>query len=86
MLVSLDGGLTFQEAKQGVRVLYREVPFSLHDEETEGDVLFNFSEEGIITDLWMADSEEALGGQVNIATEGETVDELANRLIMREGL
>jgi hypothetical protein len=74
--VSLDGGTTYQDAPQGIRVIYEveEVP----GEDGEGEVHLNLTPEGIITDVWVS-RESSLDH--NIGTQSETVDELVTRLV-----
>lgn len=53
LMVSLDGGLTYFPADDGVRVIRRGLPFT---EERQGDVHMNVTPEGHITDLWSGDT------------------------------
>lgn len=74
MKVSLDGGVTYVDAPEGVRVMYENV--LIPGEDAYGEVLFNFSTQGIITDVWTLES--------NVGTESETIDELVERLVEKE--
>lgn len=48
--VSLDGGLTYVEAKEGVRIIYRQLPGLEVD--TMGELHINATVEGLIQDFW----------------------------------
>jgi hypothetical protein len=74
MIVSLDGGVTWREAPQGVRVTYNNIDVPGEDE--QGLVCFNFTEEGQITDVWV-DREDA---EHNIGTSSEMIGEIVERL------
>ena len=50
MKVSLDDGVTWQEAET-VRVMYEQVDAPLRGEHPH-DLFFTFTHEGLITDLW----------------------------------
>lgn len=52
MQVSLDGGQTFVDAKDGVRIIYRGIPGEAPD--TEGELHINATSEGLIHDFWIA--------------------------------
>lgn len=75
MKVSLDGGVTFVEAPQGVRVTYERLEIPGEDE--RGVLLVNCTDEGLILDVWVdrGDAEH------NIATSSETVPEILERMI-----
>lgn len=73
MMVSLDGGQTYQEAKEGVRVIYSNVP-TFFEQEGEGDVHINLTHEGVITDLWVAGSGPA--SESSIGSTALTLDDI----------
>ena len=75
MKVSLDGGVTYIEAPEGVRVLHEGV--MLDGEDGQGEVHFNHTHEGLITDVWMPVEEEAC----NLGTSSEMIDDISSRLI-----
>ena len=74
--VSLDGGTTYQDAPEGIRVIYEveEVP----GEDGEGEVHINLTHEGIITDVWVS-RESSLDH--NIGTQSEGIADLVERLV-----
>lgn len=76
MVVSLDGGQSYQDASNGVRILYSQ---RLIPGEEQGDLHINCTNEGIIMDVW-TDSTEPETGE-NIGTSSETVDEIIERLV-----
>ena len=63
MVYSVDGGQTWLKAPQGVRVSLGEIP--VPDEDAPGQLDFNITSEGVITDVWVS-SEGVLDH--NIAT------------------
>jgi hypothetical protein len=73
-LVSLDGGVTYQPATDGVRIIYQEVDVPGEDE--DGELHVNCTHEGLILDVWMNNEEST-----NIGTNSETVDEIVSRLV-----
>lgn len=76
MKVSLDGGLTWVPAPEGVRIAYENV---LIDGENEaGEVQINCTHEGLITDIWST-REEPLDH--NIGTESVPIDDIVTRLV-----
>lgn len=75
MLVSLDGGETYQPAVNGVRVMYENQIIPGEDE--SGDVHFNFTEEGLIQDIWVNRGDESH----NISTNSVMIDEIVQSLI-----
>jgi hypothetical protein len=77
--VSLDGGATYQEAPEGVRVAYEDV--DIPGEDSAGELHANFTHEGLILDVWASRNEPL---DHNIGTSSETVDEIVERLV-REG-
>lgn len=72
MLVSLDGGKSFHEAKEGVRVIIN--TDELPGEDSMGELMFNFTHEGLIKDLW-TQNDELLG------TSCEMYEDIIERLI-----
>jgi hypothetical protein len=74
--VSLDGGLTYVEAKEGVRIIYDNV--MLDGEDELGEVHINATSEGLITDIW-ASRETSLDH--NIATRSIQLDDLVSEMI-----
>lgn len=70
MKVSTDGGQTFVDAPEGVIVCYEDVLAPGEDE--NATVEFKFTHEGLITDVWV--------GNENPGSEGETIEELIDRL------
>jgi len=74
MKISLDSGLTWIDAPEGVRVSYDvDIPNGDVEEPIEGELLINCTHEGVISDvIWF----DAVG-----ATEGETAQEIVDRLV-----
>jgi len=67
MKVSLDGGETFVEAPNGVRVIFDDIDLD-SEVEGEGQIHINHTCEGIITDV--------IKGDRIICTKSETLDDL----------
>ncbi len=76
MQVSLDGGQTFVDAPQGVVVLYPKVDVPGEDE--RGQVNFSFTEEGLITDVWVSREEHL---DHNIGTSSQMLDDIVGDLV-----
>lgn len=74
--VSLDGGVTWMPAKEGVRIVYRGVP--IDGEDGLGEVHINATHEGLITDIWTT-REEPLDH--NIGTDCVLIEDLVSRLV-----
>lgn len=66
LLVSLDGGVNFCPAPQGVRVHYTDMPHP-EDDDSSTELQFNFSNEGV--DIDVVDGEEILGTNSEIASD-----------------
>jgi hypothetical protein len=75
MKVSLDGGVTWMETSQGVRVIYRGL--FVPGEDGRGELQVNCTSEGIIKDVWV----EKGDSYPNIATSSVTVDEIVSQMI-----
>lgn len=69
--ISLDGGCTWTTAPAGVRISMQDmdVPW----EEEPGQLDFNFTHEGVITDVWVSRKEHL---DHNIATNAQTYDDV----------
>lgn len=76
MAVSLDGGVTYQPAPVGVRIVYKGV--MIDGEDGRGELHVNATHEGLITDIW-ATREEPLDH--NIGTESVLIEDLVSRLV-----
>lgn len=74
--VSLDGGLTYQEAQQGVRVIYGCVDVQGEDE--QGELHLNVTREGVIADVWVSREEHL---DHNIGSRAEFLDDLVLDLV-----
>lgn len=74
--VSVDGGLTFVQAREGVRVRYEEV--QVPGEGELGELHINHSAEGIVKDLWVT-REDPLDH--NIATSSQLLDDLVTDMV-----
>lgn len=86
--VSLDGGKTWVEAKDGVRVIVDDLPLSnpamVYDSETGGQLVFNFTSEGLITDVWADEvvvDDPLQKADKNLGTESAMYDDIIERLI-----
>lgn len=73
MKVSLDGGQTYQDAPEGVRIVYDNIPVVIDGEDSLGELHINHTTETVVTDLWgtRADSLDT-----HIATSVATVDDI----------
>lgn len=76
MKISLDGGQTFIEAPEGVRVVYGGV--MIPGEDGRGELHVNLTHEGVISDLWTTRDEPL---DHNIGTRAEMLDDLVERLV-----
>lgn len=74
--VSLDGGTTFLEAPEGVRVIYENVP--IPGEDGSGELHLNFTHEGVISDLWTTRDEPL---DHNIGTRSQELVDLVSALV-----
>lgn len=74
--VSLDGGLTYQEAQQGVRVIYACV--DVQGEDAQGELHLNVTREGVIADVWVSREEHL---DHNIGSRAEFLDDLVLDLV-----
>lgn len=75
MRVSLDGGESYQDAPNGVRVLWDDLPIPGEDE--AGELHVNCTEEGLIQDVWVDRGDEPH----NAGTSSATVDEIVAQLV-----
>lgn len=80
ILVSLDGGVSYQSAPEGVRIIYQNIP--IDGEDGAGEVHINATHEGLITDVWTT-REEPLDH--NIGTDSVLIDDLITRLVGENG-
>jgi len=74
--VSLDGGVTFHEAKEGVRIVYEDV--MIPGEDGTGEFHLNATHEGLISDLWTTRDEPL---DHNIGTSAQMLDDLVSELV-----
>ena len=75
MLVSLDGGVSYAPAPNGVRIIYQGV--MIDGEDGRGEVHINASTEGLITDIWMTRDQE----DHNVGTDSVGIDDIVSRLV-----
>lgn len=76
--VSLDGGITYLPATQGVRVVYNRL--DLPGEDELGQMHVNLTSEGVIYDLWVTrDPEDPLGH--NIGTANAPIADLIGDMV-----
>jgi hypothetical protein len=77
MRVSLDGGVTYQDVPEGVRVIYDE---GLMDEdENPVELHINCTKEGVVLDLWDSDREM---DDESTATTSLMASEIVERLLV----
>lgn len=75
MKVSLDGGVTYQDADiNGVRVIQE-------DDERHVELHFNFTDEGLITDVWEQAGHESPESEGCIGTSARGYDDILFDLI-----
>ena len=74
--VSIDGGVTWIEAPDGVRVSIPDLDVPGEDE--PGQLDFNFTAEGVITDIWVSRQEHL---EHNMATSAQEYGDLMSNLI-----
>ena len=82
MLVSLDGGATFQPAPEGVRIAYQKV--MVGGEDGRGELVINATHEGWITDLWVHRNEPEVSladYNHNIGTDCIMIEDIVSRLV-----
>lgn len=73
MQISLDGGETWIDAPEGVRVSYDVIVMDEDGTDIESELLVTCTDEGIISDVFsLLDC---------IATESETAQEIVDRLV-----
>ncbi len=74
--VSLDGGLTYEDAREGVRIIYEGV-----DTQPDGagaELHINVGPEGVIMDVWADDRGEPYNLGTSSATCGDLVEQLVD--------
>lgn len=76
MLVSVDGGVSFRPAPEGVRIIYQNIP--IDDEGSRGEVHVNATHEGLITDIWTTQDEPL---DQNIGTDCVAIEDIVSRLV-----
>ena len=76
MLVSLDGGVTYSPAQEGVRIIYQDILIA--GEDGKGEVHINATHEGLITDIWTT-REDPLDH--NIGTDSIMIEDIVSRLV-----
>ena len=85
--MSLDGGKTWTTAKQGIRVLVSPLPvFSgcPGEDNENGALVFNFTSEGLITDVWtefIVVDDPLQTKEENPGTASETYTEIVEKLV-----
>lgn len=70
LAVSLDGGLSYRPALEGVRVIRRASSF---EDQVSGEIHLNVTREGIVTDLWSRDDRHC-------GTDSVLFDDIVGRL------
>lgn len=76
IVVSLDGGETYHPAREGVRIIYKDV--MVDGEDGRGEVHINATHEGLITDIWTTRDEPL---DHNIGTDSVSLDDIVSRLV-----
>ena len=82
IMVSLDGGTTFQSAPEGVRIAYQKL--MVDGEDGRGELVINATHEGLITDLWVHRDEPGVSlsdFNHNIGTDCVMVEDIVSQLI-----
>lgn len=74
--VSLDNGVTWLDCPDGLRVNLEKQ--NIDGEVTDGDLVFNFTHEGLITDIWVLNEAEI---EVNVATSSVLYSELISQMV-----
>lgn len=72
MKVSLDGGVTYRDAPEGVRVIYEDVDVPGEDD-PKGQLHVNLSDESIIMDVWCSRQSDL---DTNLGTMCDSIDDL----------
>jgi len=85
LAVSIGDGQTFIDASQGVRVVYRGLNVWDDEDDTDApekpaDLVFTFTHEGVVTDLWIQPVEGEKECSHLEATDSSTIDEIVARL------
>lgn len=75
MKCSIDGGLTFQEAPEGVRVIFDDLMIPGED---DGELHINLTDEGIISDIWVT-REESLDH--NLGTSCQPYEDMLHAMV-----
>lgn len=75
MKVSLDGGVTYVDALEGVRVIYEDV--IVDEDENLGALHVNLTSEGIIMDVYAEDDSNALAP---LGTSCAMLDDIVSNL------
>ncbi|MDG1580972.1 hypothetical protein [Pseudomonas sp. GOM6] len=76
LLVSLDGGQTFQPAPSGVRLIFPDV--EVDDEDGPTELHLNATQEGLISDLYTTRGEHL---DHIIGTDSQLVSDIVERLV-----
>ncbi len=74
---SIDNGETWQDVPNGIRVSMDDQ--LIPGEDSTGELTFNFTDEGLICDVWLDD--DGGSGSENPGTSSETYGEIIERLI-----
>jgi hypothetical protein len=77
ILVSLDGGVNYSKASEGVRVIYPNL--EVHDDK-DGELQINLTTEGFFKDLWSGDKGSSLDN-----LEGNTADSVDDMIFELAG-
>jgi hypothetical protein len=67
---SIDGGVTYLDAPDGIRVIYSEL--YIDGEDGRGELHLNHTLEGVVSDVWVGDE--------NPGTESREVDDIVRAL------
>lgn len=67
---SIDGGLTWLDAPSGIRVSFEDI--DVPGEDAPGQLDFNFTHEGVITDVWVSRDAHL---DHNLSTRSQTYDD-----------
>lgn len=76
MKISLDGGVTFQDIKNDVRIVYQNV--DVPGEEEKGELHITLSKEGVTSDVWVSRDEPL---DHNIGTKCDSLDNIIGDMV-----
>lgn len=76
---SVDNGVTYQEAPQGVRVIHGGVDVEIDGAEAKGAVHFNHTTEGLVVDVW---GHKADGNDIPLGSQSFDTDDIVDLVVV----